>query len=357
MAPRRPSSRGIDSPTGRGPLPRRASHWSTSAVDGQDLGHLDPLGQGRRRGEERLARRQLGHQGPAPRRVELGEHVVEQQRRHQRGPGAAPARGRPRRRARARQRCSPWDAWVRASRPSIARQQVVTVRPDRVDAPAQVVGAAGGQRVEQVAVPAPFVPLLHEVASALAGQAAVGGGHQGLQVGGQPLPGRHQDFAGVGEPLVPHVEGCHDVRAAPPTGLAQQRGPLAQDAIGLVCRAGPLGVEQRQRVVEQVPPALGATADDGEVLGREDRAGRGSGQLLAAGDGLAVHPGAAAAGGEDLRLDQARAVRRRRSRPGRSHARPRSAPWPPAGRRGRSGGSRDTRAPRARSSCPCRWAR
>ena len=54
---------------------------------------------------------------------------------------------------------------------------------------------------------------------------------------------------------------------------------------------------------------MGEPLDDDEILGREDRAGSGRCQLLAAGDRLAVHPRAAPAGGEDLGLDESRAVR------------------------------------------------
>ena len=65
------------------------------ALHREEPGHRDPLGQRRRRGEDRLARRQLGHQGAAAGRVELGEDVVEEQGRDQRRPGRGSARARP----------------------------------------------------------------------------------------------------------------------------------------------------------------------------------------------------------------------------------------------------------------------
>ena len=58
----------------------------------------------------------------------------------------------PSRRARARQRCSPCDAWVRASRPSSTITEVVAMRAHRVDAAPQIVASArpparrGGRR-------------------------------------------------------------------------------------------------------------------------------------------------------------------------------------------------------------------
>ena len=115
-----------------------ARHRSTSVSTAHDPGHLDPLGQRRGRREERLAGRQLGHQGPAPGRVELGEHVVEEQRRHQGGPGAdqlvdAQAQGQ-------RQAALLALGGVGPGLPALDRQaQVVAVRAHGVDAPAQVV--------------------------------------------------------------------------------------------------------------------------------------------------------------------------------------------------------------------------
>ena len=59
---------------GRSEAARRRPH-------GVDLGR-DHLGRGRQgRGQQGLARREPGQQGPRPERVELGEHVVEQEHR------------------------------------------------------------------------------------------------------------------------------------------------------------------------------------------------------------------------------------------------------------------------------------
>ena len=60
--------------------PPPASRGS-QALHREEPGHHDPLGQRRRRREDRLPGRQLGHQGAAAGRVQLGEDVVEEQGR------------------------------------------------------------------------------------------------------------------------------------------------------------------------------------------------------------------------------------------------------------------------------------
>ena len=85
---------------------------------------------------------------------------------------------------------------------------------------------------------------------------AVGGGHERIEVGHQPFAGGHEHLAGVGQPLVPDVEGRRDLLAGPAARLPEQRGPLAQDPVGLVRRPRPFGVEHGQRVVEDLAPAL-----------------------------------------------------------------------------------------------------
>ncbi len=217
----------------------------------------------------------------------------------------------PRRSARARQRCSPCEAWVRASRPSICEHEVVAVGPHGVHAPPQVVRAAGRQRVEQVARPSSGRSA-GAPAHALArpGQAAVGRRRPGAR--GRPPaarapprgPCRRRPAAGPTRRGSPSTSSL----ARPPDWRSRAARWRRTRSVSSAARA-PSGSSTRQGVVEQVAPAPRPAADDGQVLGGEDRAGRGGGQLLPAGDRLAVHPGAAAAGRQDLRLDQGRAVR------------------------------------------------
>ena len=102
---------------------------------------------------------QFRHQGAAAGRVELGEHIVEEKGRGQ-ARSATTSWWTPMRSARARQRCSPWEACVRASPPFEGQQEVVAVGPHGVDAPSQVVSLrCRGQRVEEVAGPAADVVL------------------------------------------------------------------------------------------------------------------------------------------------------------------------------------------------------
>ncbi len=201
-----------------------------------------------------------------------------------------------RRRARARQRCSPCDAWVRASRPSRTMTRSSRCGPDRVDAAPQVVGPRCLERVEEVALPAALVVLLDHGVAGPAGQSAVGAADERGELEHQALARRDEHLARVGQALVPHVERRGHVRAGAPARLAQQRGALAQHTLGLVRRPRAFRVEQGQRVVEQVAASPRPAADQHEVVGREDRARRGGGQHLAPAGVLAVHPGAAAPG-------------------------------------------------------------
>ena len=71
----------------------------------------------------------------------------------------------PSRRARARQRCSPCDAWVRASRPSSTITRSSRCGPTVLTPRRRSSVRDGRQRVEQVAVPAALVVLLDRSAS------------------------------------------------------------------------------------------------------------------------------------------------------------------------------------------------
>ncbi len=134
------------------------------------------------------------------------------------------------------------------------------------------------------------------------GQVCVSLTHQGRQVGHQVLPGGDQDLAGVAEALVPHIEGGQHLGRGPPSGLSEQRGALAQDPLGLLGRPGAFGIEHRQRVVEQGTATPGAARDDGQVLGREDRAGHGPRQVPAGANRLTVHLGPSPPASENLRF-------------------------------------------------------
>ena len=147
--PSRPSTRGIESPTRRGPLSLRRVTFDVQALHGEHPGHLDPFGQGGGRGQDGLPGRQLGHQRPAPGRVELGEDVVEQEGRDEGRPVPdepvhAQAQGQSEAALFALRRVGP-------GLPAVdLEEQVVTVGPDGVDSPAQVVPPGGVEGVEQV---------------------------------------------------------------------------------------------------------------------------------------------------------------------------------------------------------------
>ena len=107
-------------------------------------------------------------------------------------------------------------------------EQVVSVGTDRVHAAAQVVGARGPQRIQQIAVPAADVALYREDPVPDAGQMAIRRGHQWVELRHQALAGSDEHLADVSQPLVPHIEGRRDLRPRPPPRLAQEGGALAQ---------------------------------------------------------------------------------------------------------------------------------
>ena len=164
--------------------------------------------------------------------------------------------------------------------------------PDRVDAPAQVVGPAGPERIDQVARPGTLIGLLDQrgCRTVRSGQAVVASRHQRLEIGDQALPRLDEHLAGVGQALVPDVERRGHLLVDATAGLPQQGRPLAQHPIGLVGGPGPFGVEQGERVVEQVASALRRATDDRQVLRREDGARDRRREVLAGRDGLAVDP-------------------------------------------------------------------
>ena len=224
--------------------------------------------------------RQLGHEGPAAVRVELGEHVVEQQRR-------APGRSAPDQLVDAQPQGQGQAALLplRGVGPGLAalehQDEFVAVRADRVHAPPQVVVPAGRERVEEVALPAALGRAGDQGRRSLRRPGGCRRRHQGLEIRHQPFPGRHEHLAGVGQALVPHVERGRHVLAHPAARLTQQGGPLAQHPVAIVRRPRPFGIEQGQRVVEQVAPALGAAADEGQVLGEKIVHGTAARQILA----------------------------------------------------------------------------
>ena len=224
---------------------------------------------------------QLGHQGPAARRVELGEDVVEQQDRGERRPAlgdqlvdrrcAGPGPGtvaRP-----ARRGCGPRG-------PSMAKQELVAVRPDRVDPPPEVVRPVGLERRQQIPLPAAPVGLGDHDPAARPGQAPVGRGHVLLQRGGQALPGGRPGSSRRRPAVGPTRRGWRPRRrsARPPAWrnrAARWRRTLSTSS---AARA-PSGSTSGQRVVEQLAPAARPAADQGEVLGGEDGARSGVGQV------------------------------------------------------------------------------
>ena len=281
--PSRLRSRGMASPTRRGPSPRRAASLMPHPAS-------RPARRGPRRCPRAAATPVVRIDWPAgssaiSARLRAGSSSEKTSSSSSVGATGVAARTSswiPRRRASARQRCSPWEAWVRASRPSSTMTRSSRCGPDGVEAAPQVVGPGGRQGVEQVPVPAPLVALFHRRRAGRPGQAAVRGADESLELARQSLARRHEHLAGVRQSLVPHLEGRRHVRGGAPTRLAQQGGALAQDPVGLVRRPRAFGVQQRKRVVEQIAPAARAAADQREVVGREDRARRGRRQRLAA---------------------------------------------------------------------------
>ncbi len=305
----RASSLGIESPTGRGPSRRRAALIGPGSRPGRVRATTMPSGNG-----VAVVKMDWPVGSSATRaRLRAGsssENTSSRSSVGTRGVLARTSSCTPRRSARARQRCSPCEAWVRASRPSIWSNEVVTVGPHRVDAPPQVVRPAGDQRVEQVSLPAPGVLLADQDPIARSGQAGVDGADR-LRPGRPPAarappraPCRRRPAAGPTRRGWSRRPRC----CALPTGAT--RRPAGAGRGRSRPRRGSLGVEHAQRVVEEVTTAAGSPADDGQVLGAEDRAGRGDGQFLPAGHELAVHPGTAPPRRPDLGLDQGGAVGR-----------------------------------------------
>ena len=263
----------------------------------------------------------------------------------------------PSRRARAVHRCSPCDAW-RPGRPLVEHhEEVVAMGADGAHPPPHVVGPARAERVEQVAGPAPLVPQAQCGRIVRPRQSAVGQRDGRLERRDETLSRRDEHLGGIRQALVPDVERAGHLGRETPPRLSQQCRTLAQHALGVVGGTSALLVEEAQRVVEQLASPARPSLDDGEVLGREDRARGGVAQSLAARCRLPVHPGPAAAPRHDLRLDQCPALRGARRRPARSRARCPPGPAPRGALPGRSGRCPDRRALRARSSYPFRSGR
>ena len=215
----------------------------------------------------------------------------------------------PRRRARARQRCSPWEAWVRASRPSIAR-----TRSSRCGPTVLTPRRRSSRRLAARAArrsPSQLRPYRWRTSGRVLPRRR-GGCRPHATRGSRSATSRSR--AATSTLPASASRWSHTsrvavhVRTGPPARLAQQRGALAQDPLGLVGRPRALGVEQRQRVVEQVAPPLGAAADEREVLGREDRARSGGPEVPPRGHALRLTLVRLDAPGANLRLDQRRAV-------------------------------------------------
>ena len=223
-------------------------------------GRLDPSG-------ERL-RRWSGGPGPAgssatrrprPVGVELGEHVVEQQHGARAQAVAWPAGGPPGAGPGPGERCSPWEAWVRASRPVDAGPASSRCGPDRVDTP------RGGRRVRAAARASSSAPSQRpHVASARSlGRRRRPAGCRPARPAGRARPTRRSRASTSTSPAassrrVPHVEGRRDVRrrAGRPAWRSRAARWRRTLSISSAARAA-FGVEHGQGVVEQVPPARG----------------------------------------------------------------------------------------------------
>ena len=112
------------------------------------------------------------------------------------------------RRARARERCSPWEAWVRLGQPAERQLQLVPVRARSARHPrSRSFGRGCGQGVD-AAVPSTSAGSR---ASTAVGARRPGGSSgprcRGASCGDQGLAGLDQCGAGRVEPGVPHVEG------------------------------------------------------------------------------------------------------------------------------------------------------
>jgi hypothetical protein len=151
-------------------------------------GHVDAGGQGRRSGQDRLPW-EFCHQGPATGRVELGEHVIEEQDGGEVGPRNhelvhPDPQGQ-------RQAALLALRGVRAGLPSVEGQhEIVPMWPHRVHAPPQVVRPVATSASSRLPRPAPDVLLADHDPVRNAGEAAVGRTHELFESGWSGAPGR-----------------------------------------------------------------------------------------------------------------------------------------------------------------------
>ena len=131
-----------------------ATTWAMSTIWATSI----PAGQRGRGREDRLPGRELGHQGPAAGRVELGEDIVEEEGGYQPGPRHHQL-VYPDPQGQGQAALLALGGMGPGLPPFEGQHEIVAVGPDGVDAPAQVVGPVRRQRIEQLAGPTADVVL------------------------------------------------------------------------------------------------------------------------------------------------------------------------------------------------------
>ena len=300
VAPSRPSGRGESNPPPGAGRCRAALSPVPPAMKRQHLGHLDALGEGCGRREERLASsassatRALLH---APGRA---------RRTRRRGAASAPSGSA--------SRPAPWTPSRRA------RPETTLLALEKLDVlaalygKARLVGRSRPRSARGAGRPCGWRPSTSSSSPSqlrsypcctswppprrpprrLLADATRGSRSAASRSRAPTRTCRRRRAAG------PTRRESRDLAELPTAGLAQQCGALASNADR--SRPRQAGVEQAECVVEQTrrpsgPPLEIVARSSGEKTIRYGR-----GQLLAAGDGLAVHPCAAPTGGEESRL-------------------------------------------------------
>ncbi len=245
-------------------------------------------------------------------------------------------------RARASDRCSPWEAWVRAGSPCRVSSSSSRWGPTGRDPPFDVLVPGLGQGVEQPAGPRPHV-----------GQSRHRCGARPASSSGPRRPGPARPPAARG----PRPARCptassrvsHTSRVSATSGGqsaaggAEQGGPLAQDLVHLLGGPGRLGVDHGQGLVEEAASFGRPGPDHPDVLGGEHRGPQGLVEVAPAADALPVDQGPGPAGRRDLGLDGDRPALHQGLGPQDGPLGAPAAPWPPGATRGTTGGSRGRR--------------
>ena len=133
-------------------------------------------------------------------------------------------------------------------------------------------------------------------------------GRQRCQLSDEALTRLDQPRSRLRKPCVPDIEcvGCLGVELAP--NVPQERCSLTEDFLDLLGRSGRLGVDHRQRFVEEVPPVGRPRPDHTDVLWGEHRDAQGLMEVNPSAYHLSVHLGSCTPRGQDLGFDREHSV-------------------------------------------------